>query len=229
MTTDTEKSLAAEAAVAEISDDMVVGLGSGSTVAFAIAALGLRVAAGLRIDAVSTSLATERAARAAGIPIRDFADVAAIDLAIDGVDEIDPRFRAIKGAGGALLREKIVAAAAGRMIAIADGSKPVERLGHAALPVEILPFARSFVAAAIRKLGGEPLLRRDAAGGLFATDQGNQILDCTFGPIADPAGLATALAAIPGLLGHGLFLTEIDALFVGRGGTVERRARPPVP
>jgi ribose 5-phosphate isomerase A len=227
MTTADDKRAAAEAAVAEVEAGMLVGLGSGSTVAFAIAALGRRVAEGLRIDAVSTSLATERAARAAGIPTRDFADVAAIDLAIDGVDEIDPRFRAIKGAGGALLREKIVAAAARRMIAIADASKPVAQLGHAALPVEILPFARGFVEARVRALGGVPMLRRDAAGQPFATDQDNHILDCAFGPIADPEGLATTLATIPGMLGHGLFLAEIDLLIVAGGGRVERRVRPP--
>ena len=164
---------------------MVVGLGTGTTAAFAIHALGRRVAEGLVIEAVATSEATARAARAAGVSIRDLADIAAIDLCIDGVDEIDPSFAAIKGAGGAMLREKIVASAARRMIAIADGSKAVDRLGGKPVPVEVLPSARAFVAARIGAFGGAPLLRRDAAGDAWRTDQGNIILDCRFAANAD--------------------------------------------
>jgi len=224
---DDDKRAAALAAVAEVRDGMLLGLGTGSTAAHAIAAIGRRVAEGLRIEAVVTSLASEAQARTAGIPLRPLETVATVDLAIDGVDEIDSALRAIKGAGGAMLREKIVATAARRMIAIADGSKRVAQLGAARLPVEILPLARAFVADALTRLGGRPAIR----GGEDApvrTDQGNIILDCHFGPIGDPATLAACLSAIPGVLGHGLFLSEIDALYVAEGGLVERIERPAV-
>ena len=204
---------------------MIVGLGTGSTAAFAITALARRVNEGLRVTAAATSLATDRAARSAGIPMADFADLAALDLAIDGADEIDPQFRAIKGAGGALLREKIVASSATRMICIVDASKSVDRLGIHPLPVEVLPFARSFTSAEIRSLGGKPRLRLGADGKTAYSDQGNLLIDCDFGPIADPHTLATELAVVPGILGHGLFLTEIDTVMIGGVDAVERRDR----
>jgi ribose 5-phosphate isomerase A len=220
MTTgDIGKKGAAEAAIAEVTDGMLVGLGTGSTAAFAISGLAARIAQeGLRIRAAGTSFATETAARAAGIPFLAFDDLAAVDLCIDGADEIDPRFRAIKGGGGAMLREKIVASAATRMICIVDASKPVETLARP-LPIEVLPFARAFVERAIRDLGGDPAVRA------APSDQGNVLVDCAFGPIADPEGLARTLDAIPGLLGHGLFLSEIDALYIGDETGVERRER----
>ena len=149
MTIDDDKRLAAEAAVSEVRDGMLVGLGTGTTAAHAIAALGQRVADGLRIEAVATSEATASAGFAAGIVMRDFAGIASLDLTIDGADEIDSRFFAIKGAGGAMLREKVVAAASRRMIVIADGSKQVDSIGRAAVPVEMLPFATSYVRIAI--------------------------------------------------------------------------------
>lgn len=223
------KRLAAEAAVAEVQAGMLVGLGTGSTAAFAIAALAARAQAGLKVETVATSLATAAAAEAAGLVVRDMAQVAQLDLAIDGVDEIDPELRAIKGAGGALLREKIVAAAATRMIAIADASKPVARLGTAhPVPVEVLPFACAYVEAAVAALGADPVLRR-RDGQPVRTDQGNLLIDCRFGTIADPAALAAALSAIPGALGHGLFLTEIDAAFVASGDGVRRLERAASP
>jgi ribose 5-phosphate isomerase A len=227
MTTELAKQSAAEAAVAEIGSGMLVGLGTGSTAAFAISALGRRIAEeGLRVCAVGTSLATEAAARAAGIPMLDFAEVSRVDLCIDGADEIDPEFRAIKGGGGAMLREKIVASSAARMICIVDEGKTVERLGQTrALPIEVLPFARGFVSEAIRALGGEPVLRRAKEGGSALSDQGNLLIDCGFGRLDDPAALARSLSNIPGLLGHGLFLDEIDALFVGGEAGVQRRER----
>jgi ribose 5-phosphate isomerase A len=220
MTTgDISKKRAAEAAIAEVTDGMLVGLGTGSTAAFAISGLGARIRdEGLTITAAGTSLATETAARGAGIPFLAFDDLAAVDLCIDGADEIDPLFRAIKGGGGAMLREKIVASAAARMICIVDASKPVETLARP-LPIEVLPFARAYVMGAIRSLGGEPVVRT------APSDQGNWLMDCDFGPIADPAGLARALDAVPGLLGHGLFLSEIDALYIGDETGVERRER----
>lgn len=219
------KRAAAEAAIAEVGSGMLVGLGTGSTTAFAIAALGRRIAQGLRVTAAATSLATEVAARAAGIPLVAFDDCATADLAIDGADQIDPGFCAIKGGGGALLREKIVAAAAARMICIVDPTKTVDTLDHA-VPIEVLPFARSFVSAAIRSLCGDPIIRPAAKGdGPALSDQGNILIDCRFGPIADPQALAAELDGIPGLLGHGLFLTEIDALIIGSLNGAQRRER----
>jgi len=225
MTTELAKQKAAEAAVAEIESDMLVGLGTGSTAAFAIAALGQRVREGLRVTAVGTSLATEAAARAAGITMLDFADVAHTDLVIDGADEIDSAFRAIKGGGGAMLREKIVAASATRMICIVDAGKPVAMLGTRPLPIEVLPFARDFVSDAVRSLGGEPIIRTKADGIPLLSDQANLLIDCHFGPITEPDTLALELTAVPGMLGHGLFLTEIDALFIGRDEGIERLER----
>jgi ribose 5-phosphate isomerase A len=219
MTTGDSKKKAAEAAIAEVTDDMLVGLGTGSTAAFAIAGLGRRIREeGLRITAAGTSLATEAAARAAGIPFLAFDDLATVDLCIDGADEIDPLFRAIKGGGGAMLREKIVASAATRMICIVDATKQVATLARP-LPIEVLPFAHAFVARAIRELGGEPVARA------MLSDQHNLLIDCDFGPIADPQALANALDAIPGLLGHGLFLSEIDTIYIGDQAGVERRER----
>ncbi len=225
---DAQKRAAAEAAVLEIEPGMIVGLGTGSTVAFALAALGVRVAGGLRVRAVGTSLRTEAIARANGIALIEFADPAgcpAIDLAIDGVDAIDPVFRAIKGGGGAMLREKIVAAAATRMIAIADASKRVARLGGVPVPVELLAFGQATVASAVVALGGAPTLRDAPNGTAALTDQGNPILDCCFTDIADPAALAAALSSIPGVLGHGLFVTEIDALYTGADDGATRTER----
>jgi ribose 5-phosphate isomerase A len=215
---DSNKRLAALAAVAEVRDGMIVGLGTGSTAAFAIEALGEEVRAGLQITAVATSLATEVLARAAGITIVDLP--ARIDLAIDGADEIDSQLQAIKGAGGAMLREKVVAVASDRMIVIADGSKRVATIGAAKIPVEVLPFALEFVAARLADLGGTPTLRAD-----FSSDQGNLILDCHFPFGTDHIALAAKIAAIPGALGHGLFLAEVDAAYIATGGVVTRLER----
>jgi len=209
-----QKRAAAEAAVAEVRPGMLVGIGTGSTAAFLIDALGARVRDGLSITTVATSLATEAHARSVGLAPIDMGDVGELDLAIDGVDEIDPAFRVIKGGGGALLREKIVGAAARRMIAIADSSKRVDVLKRP-LPIEVLPFARASVERHLRDLGGTPAVRKQHS------DQGNLLIDCDFGSLADPAHLAIELSQIPGLLGHGLFLSEIDALYVGTQGGVD--------
>ncbi|OWK32077.1 ribose-5-phosphate isomerase RpiA [Sphingomonas mucosissima] len=221
MSVKNDKRLAAEAAVAEVQDGMVVGLGTGSTAAFAVAALGLRVAGGLRVQAVATSEATAEAARAAGIAVLDFADCAAVDLAIDGADEIDARLWAIKGAGGAMLREKAVAAAARRFVVTADGSKRVDAIGGAKVPVEVLPFARSFVVAQLEALGAAVTVRSG-----YRTDNDNLVADCRFRDMSDPRGLAASIAAIPGALGHGLFLDEVDVAYVASGGKVLKLERP---
>lgn len=222
---DREKRAAAEAAVAEVRDGMLVGLGTGSTAAFAIAALGRRCREGLAIHAVATSLRTEAAAQAEGIAVLDFASVPAIDLAIDGVDEIDPQFRAIKGAGGAMLREKIVAQAAARMIAVCDAGKPVARLSQGPLPVEVLPFAQAFVAQRIEALGVAAQLRVAGGERPYRTDQGNLVFDCLLPSALAVEAFAARIEGLTGVIGHGFFPDEIDAIYVGRGEAVERRER----
>jgi len=217
---DDDKKAAAVAAVAEVRDGMLVGLGTGSTAAFAIRALGERIAAGLAVRAVVTSDASGILARQVGIPVLDFADIARVDLTIDGADEIDARCFAIKGAGGAMLREKIVAASSARMIVIADGSKQVDRIGAAKLPVEVLPFARGYVERVLTDLGGAPVMRDK-----YRTDQGNLVIDCHFAMLEDPRATAAMLAAIPGILGHGLFLDEVDAAYIATNGVVTRLER----
>lgn len=217
---DADKRAAALAAVAEVRADMLVGLGTGTTAAFAIRVLGDRVAAGLAIRAVATSDASAALARDCGIEVIDFAEVRRVDLTIDGADEIDPQCRAIKGAGGAMLREKVVAAASRRMIVIADGSKRVEVLGAARVPVEILPFARASVLAV---LGDEAKLRM-AADRPFRSDGGNLVADCRF-DLSDPDATARWLDSIPGVLGHGLFLDEVDAAYIATAGVVTRLER----
>ena len=219
-TADIEKALAASAAVAEVRDGMLVGLGTGSTAAHAIRLLGERVRRGLSVSAVATSRASDAMARACGIAMLDFADVPRVDLTIDGADEIDTRLFAVKGAGGAMLREKVVAAASGRMIVIADSSKRVARIGTARVPVEILPFARASLLAI---LGPDTILRmRDRTP--YVTDNGNWIADCQF-DLDNPANTAAWLDGIPGVLGHGLFLEEVDAAYVADGSVVSRLER----
>ena len=219
-----DKRAAAHAAIAEIEAGMRVGIGTGSTVAHLIGALAERVAKGLKITAFATSEGTARAAFAAGIVVHDFADARELDLAIDGADEIDARFFAIKGGGGAMLREKVVASAAKRMVVIADGSKRVNAIGGAPVPIEVLPFAKSFVSAQVAMLGASPVLRV-RKGEPVETDNGNHILDCRFAALSDPRATAAALSAIPGALGHGLFLGEVDAAYVAASGVVTRLER----
>jgi ribose 5-phosphate isomerase A len=209
---DALKRAAAERAAALVHDGMRVGLGTGSTAAHLVVLLGERVRGGLRIVAVPTSEATRRQAEGEGIPLTTLDDAPELDLAIDGADEIDGAMRLIKGGGGALLREKIVAAASRRMVVIADGSKLVERLGRFPLPIEVVPFGlgatRRAVEAACARCGcpGETRLRKGADGAPFLTDGGHLILDAPLGAIPEPEALATALAAIPGVVEHGLFL-----------------------
>ena len=214
---DADKRLAAAAAVDEVCDNMLVGLGTGSTAAHVIALLAER---GLTIETVATSRASAELAERLGLKVRPFDAVARVDLAIDGADAIDADLSAVKGAGGAMLREKIVASAADRMIVIADGSKRVERLQGAKLPIEILPFARAF---AVERLSGL-FERLDERTG-YLTDNGNIVVDGHGWNDADLPGLAEVLAAIPGVVGHGLFLSEIDAAYIADNGVVTRLER----
>lgn len=209
------KKRAAASAVAAVQPGMLVGLGTGSTAVLAIEELAAHAQAGLDIRCVATSFASQALASQLGLDVIQFDDVAMVDLAIDGADEVDPQFRAIKGAGGAMLREKIVARAATRMICIVDETKCVATLGRVPIPLEVLPFARTFVTHAIERLGGGATLRHGM------TDQGNAILDCRFADLGDPEWLDRELSDIPGVLGHGLFLTDIDELHIGSPSGVE--------
>jgi ribose 5-phosphate isomerase A len=217
---DAQKRAAAMAAVKLVEDGMTLGLGTGSTAAWFVTLLGERVQQGLRVRGVPTSEATAKQARACGIEVISLDQVGfgqgrGIDLCVDGVDEVDGQKRAIKGGGGALLREKIVAAASARVVYIADASKRVETLGAFSLPVEVIPFAAAFVQSRIAALGCEPVLRCTDIGTTFRTDESNVILDCPFGRIDDPESLAAELSLIPGVVEHGLFLGMIDEMLFG--------------
>jgi ribose 5-phosphate isomerase A len=223
---DQEKELAAKHAVGLITDGMVVGLGTGSTAAFAIAELGQRVRAGLRITAVASSIASEKLAISLGIPVLPFDGLSRLDLSIDGADEIDNDLYAVKGGGGALTREKIIASASDVMVAIVDSSKVVSKIGKCKVPIEVLPFALSWAEKSAESLGAMVSRRRNPTGEMFSTDQNNFILDLVFHGGYDPVQLATALDSIPGILEHGLFLKEIDMLVVGSGEAVHVKRRP---
>ena len=213
---DAAKRAAGEAAAALVEDGMLLGLGTGSTAHFVVEALGRRVRQlGLRITGVPTSTATERHAASLGIPLADLAALPALDLAIDGADEIEEgTLRLIKGLGGALLREKMVAQAARRFVIVGDESKVVSRLGaHAPLPVEVVPFAHAAIA---RRLPGRPVLRETAPGTPFVTDNGNLIYDCfEFAASADPAALEAMLSGVAGVVGHGFFLRGVEQAIIG--------------
>jgi len=216
------KRAAARRAIAEVKDGMVVGLGSGSTAAFAIEGLGERVAKGLRIQGISTSETTAALARRHGISLTSFAEHARIDLTIDGADQVERgTLNLIKGLGGALLREKIVAAASTRMVVIVDESKLVDRLGgRTPLPVEIVPFGCQSTIDRLSAIGGAPHLRM-ADARPFTTDGGNYIADCAIPEISDPAALEARLAAVVGVVETGLFIGMASTIVIGRPTGVE--------
>ena len=201
---DALKEAAAARALELVRDGMLVGLGSGTTASLFVAGLGRRVAAGLRVTGLASSERTAQLAAASGVPIVDEID-RPLDLAVDGADEIDPRRNLLKGRGGALFREKLVALNAQRFIVVADSSKLVEQLGEGVVPVEVLPFLWRRTAARLAALGADWALREED-GRPYVTDNGNLILDLTFGGrIRDPEGLAAEMKGIPGVLEHGLF------------------------
>ena len=227
MANELEKEAAGRAAAKLVRDGDVVGLGTGSTAYFAVIALGERVKTGLEIIGIPTSVKTGDLARQLGIPLTTLDEHPVIDITIDGADEVDPKLNLIKGGGGALLREKVVASASKKMVVVADSGKVVRVLGKFPLPVEVIAFARTVVEQKIRALGGAPKLRLKPDGSVFVTDNGNQILDCSFEEIADPAALARALSDTPGVLEHGLFIGLASFAIVGRGNTVEEiRLKP---
>ncbi len=220
-----KKKRAAEASLKFVKDGMVLGLGTGSTARHVLEGLSRKIAEGWHLQGVPTSLATAEAAKMLGIPLTSLEEHPRLDLAIDGADEVDPKLDLIKGMGGALFREKIVAAASKRFIVVVDDTKVVSRLGtKTPVPVEVHPFGWRTVKTALEGLGARVEMRtRD--GQTFRTDNGNHILDARFGPIKSPARLARDLDAIPGTVAHGLFLGMADIVLVGTDKGV-RTLRP---
>jgi len=227
------KRAAAEAALAYVEPGMRLGLGTGSTASEFVSLLGQRVRAGLEVTGVPTSEATELMAEGEGIPLTSLDEHPELDLCVDGADAIDGQLRLVKGAGGALLREKIVAAASRHMIVIADASKRVERLGRLPLPVEIVRFGaaatRRAILGALRERGhAASLTLREADGKPYLTDGGNLIVDLHLGEISAPEALAEALSRIPGVVEHGLFIgIARTAILAHEGGIEVVTAEPP--
>lgn len=218
-----------ERAADEIPDGAIVGLGSGSTAESMVRALGRRVAGGLRLTGVATSSRTAALASESGIALCQLSEVDWLDLCIDGADEIDPRLDLVKGRGGALLHEKLVAVQARRLVIIASSEKLVGRLGiRLPLPVEVVPFGRRHTTERIRDLGLVPLLRTGSDGSPFVTDGGHHILDCTGGPFDDAAALAAALKSVTGVVDHGLFIGIADlALTIDESGEISEHIAEP--
>jgi len=215
-----EKINAALKAVSFVKNGQIVGLGTGSTAYFAIKEIGQMVREGLQIRAVPTSEATRRLAEEWNIPLVDINDIDAIDVTIDGADEFNNKLQLIKGGGGALLREKIVATITRKQVIIADASKEVEKLGAFTVPIEVIPFAINAVTQKLRLLTGTAVLRVKN-GQTYLTDQGNYILDVDFGLIDDPATLAKELDHVTGIVEHGLFIDLADYIIVGKGDRIE--------
>ena len=220
MANDHEKEAAARASLRFVKDGQVVGLGTGSTAAYFIKLLGEEVKNGLRVRGIPTSIRSRELALSLGIPLITLDDCQEIDVTVDGADEVDPHLRLIKGGGGALLREKIVASATRQMVVVADASKQVQRLGKFPLPVEVIRFAQALVAKRIVAMGAEVQLRRDAAGNAYLTDENNHILDCRFGEILDPNRLARELSEMPGVVEHGLFIGMASVALLARGSEI---------
>lgn len=203
---ESEKRRVAEAAADLVEDGMIVGLGTGSTARHAIERLGRRVAEGLHIEGIPTSIATAELSRGAGIPLTSLEDHPEIDLAIDGADEVDPKLNLIKGRGGALFREKLVARASRQFVVVVDGSKLVKVLGaRAPVPVEVHPFGWKVSLSVLEDLA-EKAVPRCEGDEMVRTDNGNYVVDCRFGSIRRPADLERRINAVPGVLENGLFV-----------------------
>lgn len=217
------KQEAAESAAELIQDGMIVGLGSGTTAKLVVDAIGKRVKTGLRLTGVSTSEKTSAQAKELGIPLATLAEYPQIDLAIDGADEVElGTLNLIKGGGGNLLREKLVAIASARFAIIVDERKLVEKLGTTfSLPVEVVPFGWQSTQGRLEKLGANPKIRKQPNGDLFITDGGHYILDCHFAPIESASKLASELDGIVGVVEHGLFIGMTSMVVVGQPNGIQ--------
>lgn len=225
LTQDQLKQQAAAAAVATITSGMVVGLGTGSTAAFAVSALAERMQKeGIRVIGVPTSQRTAEQAQSLGIPLATLEEQPILDVAIDGADEIEVgSLNLIKGAGGALLREKLVEVSAKRLIIVADASKKVARLGTKfALPVEVVRFGWQSTLERVKAVGCTPTLRLTASGDPYITDENHYILDCQFPPMEDAAAIAAALKSIAGVVEHGLFIGLTSEAIIATADGIEQ-------
>jgi ribose 5-phosphate isomerase A len=222
---DQQKRAAARRAIELVEPGMKLGLGSGSTARHFVDLVGEKVAAGLDVRCVATSETTAAQANALGIPLATVEELPELDLTVDGADEVDHELRLIKGGGGALLREKIVAAASRQMAVIVDATKLVRRLGAFPLPIEVVPFGlaatRRHIERAVSELGLAGPIQLRGGARPFVTDGGHHILDCSLGAIVDPERLADALCRIPGIVEHGLFIGYARTAIVARAASVE--------
>lgn len=217
------KQAAGEAAACLVNDGSVVGLGTGSTTAYAIKAIGRRVAEGLDVLAVVTSYQSEMLAIEAGIPLTTLAEYPDLDIAIDGADQVDADLNVIKGGGAAHTREKVVAYSSDQFVVVVDDSKMKDKLDHF-VPIEVLPYAKELAMRYVRELGGEPQLRlASRKDGPVITDNGNFVIDASFGTIDNVEALSIALSMCPGVVEHGIFTDVADIVFIGnKDGSVKR-------
>jgi ribose 5-phosphate isomerase A len=222
MANEAEKAAAAKASLQYVKNGQVLGLGTGSTATIAIRLLGEEVRGGLKIRGIPTSKASHDLALQLGIPLITFEEAQQIDVTIDGADEFDPALNLIKGGGGALLREKVVASATQMQVIVTDSSKQVPVLGKFPLPVEVIKFAEPLITKRISDMGARVVRRQDATGKPYLTDEENYILDCHFGQIPDPAALGRTLSNIPGVVEHGLFIGMASVVLMAKAGSVEK-------
>jgi len=220
MANDQEKEAAARASLRFVKDGQVVGLGTGSTAAFFIQLLGAEVKRGLNVRGIPTSVRSRELAESLGIPLTTLDECQDIAVTVDGADEVDSQLRLIKGGGGAMLREKIVASATKQLVIVADASKQVPVLGKFPLPVEVIGFAQTLVAKRIRALGADVSVRTNADGTPYVTDENNHIQDCRFGKIRDAERLARQLSEMPGVVEHGLFIGMASVVLFARGSEI---------
>jgi ribose 5-phosphate isomerase A len=220
MANETEKKMAAERSLEYVREGQVVGLGTGSTAAYFIQLLGAKVKRGMKVRGIPTSDRSRDLAMSLGIPLTSLDEVQQIDVTVDGADEFDPQLRLIKGGGGALLREKIVASASRQVVIVADSSKRVPVLGNFPVPVEVVPFAQALIVKRVTDLGARVVRRLDELGAPYITDSGNQILDCHFGQLRDADSLAQRLSGMPGIVEHGLFIGLASVVLMATGGEI---------